>query len=161
MVESMSYREIEDAILLIQKKEVEAIRELRELLVKKLPQAKISDPLIGLYMEKPARNDRRDYVWLQVDLKKEYWLTAFFNDLDDITGNFHTQFGRIAFVHNIHHLKVPEWCGSPNMLVNGMWVVMNHLNTVDPDIKLYDADYDPGRVIDLFLKFLKEQGEEI
>ncbi len=47
-------------------------------------------------------NDRTDYLWIKVMFKKyEYWLTLFYNEVDLVTGNPHTQIGRLQFWKDI------------------------------------------------------------
>ncbi len=64
---------------------------------------------IGTYTSK---NDRRLFVWISiVDGGKEYLITLFYNEIDEKSGNCHSQVGRINFVKDINH---SEYISSPN-----------------------------------------------
>ena len=58
--------------------------------------------------KKTNKNDRSDYNWIRLTFNnKEYWLTLFYNELDETTGNMHTQIGRIQFCKDINK-KTPN-----------------------------------------------------
>ena len=60
----------------------------------------------NIYLENDmlSMNDYRNYLWICVKKGNErHWLTLFYNDVDEKSGNFHTQFGRIQFWKDVVH----------------------------------------------------------
>lgn len=155
------YQEINDYILKIRQLEVDALQEIRDLLVDKLDNTyEISEVIKGLNLDElnvPNRNDYRLYIWITViHNNKEYWITSMYQDQDFETGNIHHQFGRIQFWKNIKHFS-KEWCSTPNKPVgdNYHWI-FNYDNSYDPSIKLFDENYNPMDVVNKFISFVKE-----
>lgn len=60
-------------------------------------------------------NDRRLFVWIPIFVNdEEYLITLFLNEIDEKSGNCHSQIGRIQFVKNI----VPSrYISSPNKIL--------------------------------------------
>ena len=166
-------KEIDEYIEKCREIEIEACQELRNELYKRLfnedgssrydMEITVSDVVKGLNFVDGSRNDFRIYVWLIIHFEdREYWITTFMNDLDELTGNPHTQIGRIQFWKNLTRPR-PEnkWCYTPSTLLeNGKWM-LNPEKSFDPNIKIYDDDYDCVKVINLFIDFLKDNGEDI
>lgn len=166
------YQEIEQYIEKCREIQIQACEELRQELVGRLftdgkcdydTDITVSDVVKGLNIKDLPRNDFRIYVWLIIHFEdREYWLTTFMNDLDELTGNPHTQIGRIQFWKNLTRPRPDNiWCYTPSTLLDcGKWM-LNPEKSYDPNIKIYDDDYDPVKVIDLFMDFLRENGESI
>lgn len=157
------YSAINDYIVAIRELQIMAMQEIRDSLQSKLPKDySITRVIKGLDLDALGvenRHDYRNYIWINViHNKKEYMISAIFQDQDFETGNMHHQLGRIQFWKNfVHYSK--KWCSTPNTPVgdNLHWI-FNHENSYDPKIKLYDPDYSAMDVVKKFLQFLQDDG---
>lgn len=61
------------------------------------------------------KNDRRLFVWIPINYKdNEYLITLFYNEIDERSGNCHSQIGRVQFVKGINESK---YISSPNTIL--------------------------------------------
>ena len=101
------------------------------------------------------KNDYRNYQWISVKSgDREYMLATHHGNLDERTGNPHTQFGRIQF-----------WrCAGPNgphtRDEGGVWRFRadNEDRTLPPT-HVWDEDFSSAAVVDRFVAFLARCGE--
>lgn len=109
---------------------------------------------------KTKLNDYRDYYWITVQIgNSTCWITLFYNDIDESSGNFHTQIGRIQFWKNIQFTS-KKGIGSPNRKsIDGKWYFCSD-NSCDPHIKIDGEGYCVQTVAKKFLEFLEENGEK-
>lgn len=155
------YSVINDYLNKIRELDIEALEEIREILVNRLSEDyQISEVIKGLNLDDlnvENRNDYRNYICIEVKKGlKEYWISSVFQDQDFKTGNMHHQLGRIQFWKNINHYS-SEWCSTQNTPVgdNYHWI-FNYDKSYDPKIKIYDKDFDPNKVVDEFIKCINE-----
>ena len=101
------------------------------------------------------KNDYRNYQWISVKLEgREYMLATHHGNLDERTGNPHTQFGRIQF-----------WrCAGPNgphtRDEGGVWRFRSdNEDPTLPPTHVWDEDYSSAAVVDRFVAFLERCGE--
>jgi len=108
---------------------------------------------------KTKKNDYRDYYWITVYVgSSTYWITLFYNDLDEKSGNFHTQTGRIQFWKNIQFTS-KKGIGSPNRKdIDGKWYFCSE-NSQDPNQRIDSEGYSAQIVAERFLDFLETNGE--
>lgn len=111
--------------------------------------------------EKKAINDYRNYIWICVKIKNEtYWITLFYNDVDTISGNMHTQFGRIQFCKVSANKKGRI---SPNEEVTvfdkKIKIVIPRDHYYDPQLWVDSPNYSPRKVVALFIEWI-EQGKK-
>lgn len=101
-------------------------------------------------------NDYRNYVWLSVMVDgEEYWINTFYNDVDPLSGNIHTQFGRIQFCKNLVE-NHPNSVKSPNRFTaDGKHAIFCQENTYDPKIWLSDKGYSAEKVVEKFLRYIE------
>lgn len=101
-------------------------------------------------------NDYRNYQWITIRVGDEaYWISMVYNDLDEQTGNTHTQYGRIQFWRGIGHQNGERNEAGPHTKENGVWRFRADKQWKDmPRLHLWDENYSPKRVIDLFEEFL-------
>lgn len=142
---------------------LDEIRELQKEALKDIEKC-LKETLAGRDMACDLRcgsnrtNDYRNYVWLSVTVDDvEYWINAFYNDVDKQTGNIHTQFGRIQFCRNLVANR-PEKTKSPNRFApDGKHFMFCPENTYNPNIRLYDEDYSTEKVVEVFLLFIDKK----
>ena len=107
---------------------------------------------------KTDKNDRTDYMWIRVIFKKrEYWLTLFYNEIDLVTGNMHTQMGRIQFWKNIiNH--------TPNNYIienNELFWYLNYSNSGEPKRGITHVGYkDYNSIVADFIDFINDDLRE-
>ena len=101
------------------------------------------------------KNDYRNYQWISVKFEgREYLLATHHGNLDERTGNPHTQFGRIQF-----------WrCAGPNgphtRDADGVWRFRaDNEDATLPPTHVWDEDYSSSAVVDRFAAFLEHCGE--
>ena len=101
------------------------------------------------------KNDYRNYQWISVKLEgREYLLATHHGNLDERTGNPHTQFGRIQF-----------WrCAGPNgphaRDADGVWRFRaDNEDAALPPTRVWDEGYSSSAVVDRFVAFLERCGE--
>lgn len=95
-----------------------------------------------------TKNDYRNYIWIDIECYCNiYRITMFYNDIDNQTGNLHTQFGRIQFWRINKGLRVVN--------INNMlkWE-LNSKVSYDPKIWIDDVGYSVQNVISEFNKFI-------
>ena len=104
-------------------------------------------------------NDYRNYLWITVRTGgKSYWICMMANDLDSFTGNTHTQYGRIQFWRDINHENGRNNEAGPHTRDHGAWRFRYDKQWKRmPRLHVWDADYSPARVADLFEEFLAEE----
>lgn len=108
----------------------------------------------GSHGIKTKKNDYRDYFWIRVKYDNSiYWITLFYNDVDEKSGNFHTQLGRIQFWKNIKGIE--KGIGTPNRKdLEGHWYLCPE-NGSKFNLRIDDATYSAQAVVDKFLAFLE------
>ncbi len=101
------------------------------------------------------KNDYRNYQWISVKFEgREYLLATHHGNLDERTGNPHTQFGRIQF-----------WrCAGPNgphtRDADGVWRFRaDNEDATLPPTHVWDEDYSSSAVVGRFAAFLERCGE--
>ena len=101
------------------------------------------------------KNDYRNYQWISVKSgDREYMLATHHGNLDERTGNPHTQFGRIQF-----------WrCAGPNgphtRDEGGVWRFRaDNEDRSLPPTHVWDEDFSSAAVVDRFVAFLARCGE--
>ena len=110
--------------------------------------------VVGAQGIKTDENDRTDYLWIKVIFKRyEYWLTLFYNEIDLVTGNPHTQIGRLQFWKNIiNH--------TPNNYITEneeVYWYLNYLNASEPKRGLTHVGYENyNEIIEDFIEFINE-----
>lgn len=99
-------------------------------------------------------NDRTDYMWIKVMFKKcEYWLTLFYNEIDLVTGNMHTQIGRLQFWKNIINHTPNEYIINNDKLY---WY-LNYINSSEPKRGVTYVGYKNYKiVVDDFIEFIND-----
>lgn len=126
--------------------QVNLLKEARKILLANL---KSSSSLDGLTVKDPGgmgkeneTNDRRMYMWIEVNYKqKEYGINFFKSEIDWQSGNCHSQIGRIMFTKGyvINKSKIT----SPNIILkdirgkyqtnsNKTALIFNSENWIDP-----------------------------
>ena len=105
-------------------------------------------------------NDYRNYQWITIRIGEQaYWISMVYNDLDESTGNTHTQYGRIQFWRDINKENGPNNEAGPHTKgADGFWRFRTDKQwAAMPRLHLWDDDYSSSRVIDLFEEFLRYQ----
>ena len=150
---------------------VQERRKIIKVLKDKYPEAKIgthsgSNKHHNIFLEeKRSINDYRNYMWISIEIDgKTYWITMFFNDIDENSGNFHTQFGRIQFWSDIKLNKLGRYSPHKKVLLtdktstgnveNEKWI-FNIENSEDPRLWIDSPEYTPDGVVRKFENFLK------
>lgn len=101
-------------------------------------------------------NDRRDYYWIKVYVDEyEYWLSLFYNELDENTGNFHTQIGRIQFCKNIKNSTPNQYFVIDNKK-NWCLNLDNYYQPKNMATFIGNEDYNPNIVVNEFIFFINE-----
>lgn len=103
-------------------------------------------------------NDYRNYQWITIRVgDATYWISMVYNDLDESTGNTHTQYGRIQFWRDINKENGPRNEAGPHTKgTDGFWRFRADKQWASmPRLHLWDADYSSSRVMDLFEEFLR------
>lgn len=112
----------------------------------------------NIYLEndKLSMNDYRNYLWICIKNGEDrHWLTLFYNDVDEKSGNFHTQFGRIQFwkhVEQNNHLRngINKKCQ-----MNPTCWVLDEQNMKDPHMWIDSPKYDAKDIANDFLRYVK------
>ena len=106
-------------------------------------------------------NDYRNYQWITVRIgEKAYWICLMTNDLDSFTGNTHTQYGRIQFWRDINKENGPKNEAGPHTRDHGAWRFRYDKQGKEmPRLHLWDEVYSSAHVVDLFERFVGEDGE--
>ena len=98
---------------------IELLSTTREELLKELVSRKVPDLKIvqrGGRGIRTAANDRRMYFWISCFYHgKEYCINLFESEIDDYSGNCHSQIGKIMFTKD--YLKNKGGCDSPNEIM--------------------------------------------
>lgn len=106
---------------------------------------------------KTEQNDFSAYFWIPVFLNdKEYWITLFYNDINEESGNPRTQFGKIQFWKNISHEGSD--IGTPHIKQGEKWLFESanageYLGKVQ---RIGDESFNVDSVVDEFIKFIEE-----
>ena len=121
----------------------------------------------NIYVEQnQSINDYRNYQWIKIHIGNEiFWITLFYNDIDNKSGNIHTQFGRIQFWKGVTK-EGKKGRYSPHHKVEytdpqkTYWRFCGE-NAKDPQMWIDSPTYSPKRVVDEFVKFsrVKKEGE--
>ena len=117
----------------------------------------------NVYLEnkKTSIKDYRNYMWICVIYhEKRYWLTLFYNDVDEKSGNFHTQFGRIQFWKNIErNLNRRYGINKQSDKDKTLWHY-NKKDMYDPFVWIDSPDYKRKEVVQMFINFIKKDNKE-
>ena len=105
------------------------------------------------YRNSSTGNDYTNYFWLEFNIEGNiYWVTLFYNDIDEKSGNPHTQFGRIQFWKvNLNEGAV----NTPHRKVEGKWEFCKG-QASSYSVWMDDENYDPKKVVEAFKKFQNE-----
>ncbi len=151
---------LEEGIAIIRKRLLEAQKEIKEELVLQMNESILAEdvPNIQSTQGKKFKNDYREYYWIKVRTKlSHYWITLFHNDVDENSGNFHTQIGRIQFWKDISYKE--SRIGTPNRRdSSGQWQFCRG-NSYDSGFRIDEAEYSAKKVVEKFLEFLEKNGE--
>lgn len=138
---------------------IKELKKYQEILIAELKNNinKINDSniyVVGAQGIKTDINDRTDYLWIKVMFKKyEYWLTLFYNEVDLVTGNPHTQIGRLQFWKNIiNH--------TPNNYIienEEVYWYLNYINSSEPKRGMTFVGYDNyNEIINDFIDYIND-----
>ena len=138
---------------------IKELKKYQELLINELKNNvdKINESniyIVGAQGIKLKENDRTDYMWIKVMFKKyEYWLTLFYNEIDLVTGNLHTQIGRLQFWKNIiNH--------TPNNYItenDEVYWYLNYTNASEPKRGMTYVGYNNyNEIINDFIEFIND-----
>ena len=101
-------------------------------------------------------NDYRNYLWICVkNGEQRHWLTLFFNDVDEKSGNFHTQFGRIQFWRNVDSVTKGRYGVNRKCEENSACWVLDKGNMKDPHRWVDAPNYRPTEIVNDFLRFVR------
>ena len=138
---------------------IEEMKKYQELLLNELEKNKNKINVDNIYIvdavgSKTDINDRTDYMWIKVIFKKEeYWLTLFYNEIDLVTGNMHTQMGRIQFWKNIINRTPNKYIVVDN---NEYWY-LNYINSSEPKCGMTHVGYENyNEIVNDFIDFINE-----
>ena len=105
------------------------------------------------YRKSSTENDYSNYFWLEFNIEGSmYWVTLFYNDIDENSGNPHTQFGRIQFWKvNLNEGAV----NTPHRKSGGKWEFCKG-QASSYSVWIDDENYDPKEVVEAFKIFVNE-----
>lgn len=107
---------------------------------------------------KNEENDFRCYHWIGIRIDDRiYWITLFYNDINEANGNPRTQFGKIQFWKNVNPWNSKP--GSPHATCDSGHWYFDENNMGKTDLKIYAPDYSTKRVVEEFLTFLEDNNE--
>ena len=136
---------------------IKELKKYQELLIDELKNNvdKINESniyIVGSQGIKLKENDRRDYLWIKVMFKKyEYWLTLFYNEVDLVTGNPHTQIGRLQFWKNIINHTPNDYIVENDLVY---WY-LNSKNSSEPKRGMTHVGFeDYNLIVDDFIEFI-------
>lgn len=152
------YARIDECLQEIRTLQMKALTEIQESLGRRLPSA-----MVGSGIRRGVRSGRnvyRNHVWLSVTADgQEFWITAYFMDVDSRSGNIHSQLGRVQFWRNVRKNSQGA-VSSPNRRgPDGRHFMFCPENSFDPGIRLYDEEYSPDKVAEAFVRFLMTEGQ--